>query len=380
MDNINFSISGFKCFSDKNFTLKNVTLLTGSNGTGKSSFIQALLLVRASIEKNSIDSHDENFINPSWKNIPVPLNGPFELNLGSIEDIFNEKSSKNGIKITIGEEEFNIGLLENDQSDIVSISLEQNYQQEILPFWRKKEFYYLNTERLGPRLGVNSVHTEFPNCSYKGENTGKVLAKLGLSKKITGTRFFPNIKSANLEQQVNAWLNNICPGTSGVQAKEQDPGRFQIVVSSSAAIKSVLAPNIGFGISYALPIIVNGLIAEPDSIFIVENPEAHLHPKGQSNMGYFLGMVAASGIRLVIETHSEHIVNGIRRASLTTSSLLPENVGIYFFEEFIDGNESPKEILISESGELESFPKDFFDQVSQDMVELFKLKIAKSDG
>lgn len=381
MESINFSISGFKCFAKKTFNLKNITLLTGSNGTGKSSFIQALLLVRNAIEKSSADSHDENFVSDLWKDTPIALNGPFGLNLGSVEDIFNDDgNSTNCIEIVIGEEKFKIDFPEDNQNDIVTVVLESKYSSEDIPFWRKKEFYYLNTERLGPRLGIDSIHTEFLHCNYKGENTGKILYKYGLSKKIKDERFHPKIKSENLQQQVEAWLTEICPGTLGVQVKEQDPNRYQIVMTSSAARKNILAPNIGFGISYVLPIIVNGLIAEPESIFIVENPEAHLHPKGQSNMGFFLGMVAASGVRLVVETHSEHIVNGIRRASLIGSSLVPQNVGIYFFEETKTDDDNTKEIVINESGDLESFPKDFFDQVGQDMADLFILKNKRKNG
>ncbi|MCL1674306.1 DUF3696 domain-containing protein [Elizabethkingia meningoseptica] len=379
MQKIQFNISGFKCFIKESFTLKNVTLLTGSNGTGKSSFIQALLLIRRAIEKNSVDSQNENFVNKSWKNIPIALNGPFELNLGSIFDVFNEDENiiTNEINISLNQEEFKISFPESDEESDLAFIVGSNYLSTEVPFWRKKEFYYLNTERLGPRLGIDSIYTEFLHCNYKGENTGKILFKYSLKKvNTTDQRFNQSVKGENLQQQVDAWLEEICPGTLGVQAKDQGPNRYQIIMKSSGARKNILAPNIGFGISYALPIIVNGLIAEPGSAFIVENPEAHLHPKGQSNMGYFLGMVAASGVRLIIETHSEHIVNGVRRASLSQESMHPDDIGIYFFEESM----GKREITINNTGDLESFPKDFFDQVGQDMAKLFSLKNKRKNG
>lgn len=376
MQNINYKISGFKCFADKSFELKNITLLTGSNGTGKSSFIQALLLIRSAIEKNCADSNSADFINKIWKNTSIALNGPFLLNLGSVYDIFNEsEKASNKVRLELGEEVFCIDFPSEDEpDDRCNVNLETTLLENNNSFWRKQKFYYLHTERLGPRLGVDSIFTEFPHCYYRGENTGEILSKYGVSLKISDDRVNPSIRSYNLQQQVDAWLNFICPGTIGVQVKQQDLNRYQITMRSSVAKNNILAPNIGFGISYSLPIIVNGLIAEKDSVFIVENPEAHLHPKGQSNMGFFLGMVAAAGVRVIVETHSEHIVNGIRKASLHDNSLQPENIGIYFFEDFVTKENQTQEIIINKSGDLTSFPKDFFDQIGQDMAELFKLK------
>lgn len=373
---VKYKISGFKCFVNKTFQLRDITLLTGSNGTGKSSFIQALLLIRSAIERNCADSKSADYINKVWKNTSIPLNGPFLLNLGSVYDIFNEsEEGKDKIQIELEDEVFYIDFpSEEESNDRCIVKLHTQLTEENVAFWRKEKFYYLNAERLGPRLGVDSVYTEFPHCYYRGENTADIISNYGVSLKINDDREYKNIKSFNLQQQVDGWLSFICPGTIGVQARRQDFNRYQITMRSSAAKNNILAPNIGFGISYSLPIIVNGLIAEKDSIFIVENPEAHLHPKGQSNMGFFLGLVAASGVRVIVETHSEHIVNGIRKASLSDNSLKPENVGIYFFEDVLLNKNQTHEILINSSGNLESFPRDFFDQVGQDMADLFKLK------
>ena len=110
-------------------------------------------------------------------------------------------------------------------------------------------------------------------------------------------------------------------------------------------------------------------------MMIVENPEAHLHPRAQSNMGYFLGRMAAAGVRIIVETHSEHIVNGMRRAALSRLGLSPDDLTIYFFHEPIPGNtgETPVEITVDREGNLSDFPVDFFDQVRQDMMEIIRL-------
>lgn len=91
----------------------------------------------------------------------------------------------------------------------------------------------------------------------------------------------------------------------------------------------VVATNIGFGISYVLPIIVTGLIAKPDTIMVVENPEAHLHPSAQSKIGQFLAVIAQSGVNVIVETHSDHVINGIQIAT-AKHIISKEHVSINF--------------------------------------------------
>ena len=98
------------------------------------------------------------------------------------------------------------------------------------------------------------------------------------------------------------------------------------------------APNAGFGISYALPIVVAALRAAAGGLLLVENPEAHLHPAGQSRIGGFLARVAADGVQVFVETHSDHVLNGIRVAVADGSAaLLPEQAAIHFFRVEDDG-------------------------------------------
>jgi predicted ATPase len=187
-------------------------------------------------------------------------------------------------------------------------------------------------------------------------------------------------KTLKLDQQVNYWLNTVCPGIS-ISAVPISIMSAQIKVRGSSSKSDMLATNIGFGVSYALPIIVNGLIAKKDSLFIVENPEAHLHPKGQSNIGYFLGKVADAGVKVIIETHSEHVVNGVRRALLSSKIIKPSDANIYFFNGFDEQQQLQVNLIEVESdGSLSKFPKDFFDQVNQDLGEIFKLTQNASDG
>jgi len=375
--NNTFQLSGFKCFRDETFDLKNLTVLTGSNGTGKSSLIQAILLIRLAIEKNALNSDNSSYSSEEWRRSPTPLNLGYELSLGTVNDIFNENDSKDSkltkITLALDKETFEVPLPdeEDDDTSVNIILKEPSFNKANIPFWRKKEFYYLYTERFGPRLALPFNYTDFVHCGHRGEFTAQVLLKNDFLK-VQGARFFPDLKSENLPLQVDAWLDSICPGTS-VKVEALGTMSAQIKLRNNSVKNHVLATNIGFGISYSLPIIVTGLIAKSDSVFIVENPEAHLHPKGQSNMGYFLGKVAASGVKVIIETHSEHIINGIRRAALSTSDLSIDDINIYFFNGFEKEKESIIPIRIEANGDLSDFPVDFFDQARQDLLEILNL-------
>lgn len=378
-------IHGFKCFINNTFSIKDLTVLCGSNGTGKSSLIQALLLIRSAIEKNAdFDDDTRCYDINKWRDDLTPLNQGYELTLGIIDDIFNVKTASgflDSITITLDDNSFIITIpdgKENDTSADIKPIL-TSIKDLSKNFWLRKEFYYLNAERLGPRYGLTSNSMDFLHCGYRGEFCAQVLDK-GQFLKIPEERRYKSSKGENLPQQLDAWLNSICPGTS-VKSTPLGSMSAQIELRNASVNNYISAPNLGFGVSYSLPIIINGLIAKEGSVYIVENPEAHLHPKGQSNIGYFLGKIAVAGVKVIIETHSEHVVNGIRRAVLELDDAIEiengfyKNIDIYFFDGYdFETTNIMEPILISSTGDLNQFPKDFFDQVQQDMSELFKMQ------
>jgi predicted ATPase len=149
----------------------------------------------------------------------------------------------------------------------------------------------------------------------------------------------------------------------------------QVLIENEYTVSEpTLATNLGFGISYVLPIIATGLIAKKGTYLIVENPEAHLHPSAQSKMGRFLAMVADAGVNVIVETHSDHIVNGIQIA-VAEKEIENTSVTINFYSSK-NGNTQPDitPINISEKGELSDWPKGFFDQTQIDYSHLFKLR------
>lgn len=116
----------------------------------------------------------------------------------------------------------------------------------------------------------------------------------------------------------------------------------------------------GFGYSQILPIIVKCLMAEFDDTIIIEQPELHLNPALQVRLAEFFVAMSASLKQILIETHSEHIVNAIRVLSAESEDTdIRDNTKIFFIE---NKNETPfvHELSIGADGTVPNWPKDFF--------------------
>ena len=168
------------------------------------------------------------------------------------------------------------------------------------------------------------------------------------------------------------------PGIEIDAKSSEEMQTAQVQMRNSVHSEFGLSTNVGYGISYLLPIIVAGLMARKGSMMIVENPEAHLHPSAQSQIGRFLAMVAATGTRVIVETHSDHLVNGIQYYALSHSNFL-SNVVINNFS-IANKAESHKgcikidRINLEEDGNYSCWPVGFMDQSRKDLYELYKLR------
>ena len=237
-------------------------------------------------------------------------------------------------------------------------------------------FCYLCAERLGPRdvLKASAADVAELDVGSRGEFVAQVLASFDRSRvrssraesSTTETQIF------SLRHQTERWMSEIVrpilidaewfPNTSVTRLRFSTPGLQS---------EWTRAPNAGFGISYALPIVVAALRAEVGGLLLVENPEAHLHPAGQSRIGGFLAQVAADGVQIILETHSDHVLNGIRVAVAEGSAaLLPTQVAVHFFRAADDGSPALQSMELGQTGQLSAWPAGFFDQAQVDLAAL----------
>jgi len=108
-------------------------------------------------------------------------------------------------------------------------------------------------------------------------------------------------------------------------------------------------------------------------LLLIENPEAHLHPKGQSRLAELIALAANSGIQVIIETHSDHIFNGIRKA-VAFNKIKKEKAALFFFELDESNSSSATEINLSDKGRVLNYKKGLFDQFDDDLDALLGLQ------
>lgn len=362
MEKINLSIEGFKCFRERTeFTLNNLTLLTGANSAGKSTVVQSLLLNKMISEFNSDNLNQLLDLDLNNKEYALEL-GTYDDIVNHEVDYHNEFQNSNDIVFTINEAKIKIRPDDNlEAGKSVKVLVEKVDENFNLCC---DNFVYLNAYRMAPQYEYkNSQQSDF--CDCHGTNTGNVIQKHSNDNcdKIRSLDFSEGNKWTI---QLDKWISYIFPKVA-IQILPSGNDSYQVKILGNAAT------NVGFGITYALPILVNGLLAPENGFLIVENPEAHLHAKAQSNIGYFLARMAAAGVRVIIETHSEHVVNGIRRMIVEGKTSMSHNdMTIYFFHNN-EGKKSVQEIGMDDKGNLTEFPVDFFDQVRQDMLKLMEL-------
>lgn len=128
----------------------------------------------------------------------------------------------------------------------------------------------------------------------------------------------PGARSPQLKHQVEAWIGEISPGIQIHYERAETLDAVQMSYSF-VAVRDTSAryrpTNVGFGVSYTLPVITALLCAKPGDLLLLESPEAHLHPRGQAKLGELLSRAAASGVQIIVESHSDHVMNGIRVAA-----------------------------------------------------------------
>ncbi|WP_343525344.1 DUF3696 domain-containing protein [Sphingomonas sp.] len=360
------AVSGFKRFQHEPFEFAPLTVLTGLNGAGKTSLLQAILLAAHASTSTART---------------LSLNGPFNLELGMAEDVLNWmwpgpiEVNAAGIGGTAARWRFAVP---NEEDLYLEVAERPNNPPKAFT-GAPRTFTYLSAERLGPR-GISQVSplpdTEL-EVGVKGEYCAHVLSVLGDMLIENPERSHPLYNAPSqrlLKYEVEQWLSEI---TRPIEVTGE-----RMAASTVAELRFrnpgsdwVRATNMGFGISYALPIILAGLIAEPGGLLIVENPEAHLHPAGQSRMGVFLAWLAERGVQVLVETHSDHLVNGIRRAIAEHGYLEPTSAVVHWFGagETLD-QPFHETLAIGSDGSLSNWPNGFFDQYQIDVSALGRVR------
>lgn len=358
-------IENFKCHRKANICFSGLTVLVGANGAGKSSVVQSLLLIRETLKYKSGER--------------LPLNNFNGQNLGSAADIIynNDTSQRIRMKWLVEKpDKSTVIVLSMPLSDsILDVDIEN--KRNGLNELTRQDFHFLAADRLGATVSQPMQAYDFPSAGDKGQFCAQLLSEK-FSHKIPECRLHSQDSSPYLLDQVNLYIKDIFPGVEIDATSSPEMQCAQVMIRNSVHGSFGLSTNVGFGISYLLPIIVTGLIAEKGAMMIVENPEAHLHPAAQSQVGKFLAMVAATGTRVVVETHSDHLVNGIQFYAVShpefLHSVVINNFSIENSERESIGKIKINKIGFSNNGDYTDWPEGFMDQSRKDLYELYQAR------
>ncbi|WP_024954347.1 DUF3696 domain-containing protein [Sulfurospirillum arcachonense] len=378
------AIKNFKCFEDTEVEFKNLTILAGANGAGKSTVIQVLLLLKQSYDIHSV----------SLDNMKYLYLNDYYCELGTVGEVLYAGFEDDTMSFSFyNDDNATRELLCKGQTKGNKLNIIKSIPNEIERSMKTTtsflyNFDFISADRFGPK---NYHHADGNFSEMKvgkfGEYTSIILNK--------------EINNGTFVEALNNTLSFIF-GNIEIEPKSIDEANifmYKIRNTKDTNLGFKTPVNMPYGVSYVLPIIVSCLsrlhkkevldetdtiiIEEPEShlhhevelnsnigTILIENPEAHLHPSAQSRLGIFLSEMANAGLKIILETHSDHIINGIRIA-IKKKTIDNNNVLFNFFEQGEKlGQNTIREINIDKNGNLSEWPKGFFDQYENDLMDL----------
>ena len=370
------NLKNFKCFREEEFNFKNLNLLTGINSGGKSSVIQSLLLIKQNFEKIEpetllkIEKINSSIIGLLFEEIS--LNNKY-VKLGLSNDILNENAQEDKIYLEL-ESDGRTVEIELEINNKRSEKLIAKYNKiENLDFLLKDNFFYLSADRIVPKSTYEYSKEEIlrGKIGNKGEYAIHYLAEYNNENLKIKNLKADEAGNLQFRENVSRWMGKISNGID-ITAEVND-SKMESTLKYSYGGKSYLPQNIGFGITYTLPILIMLLKAEKGDIIILENPETHLHPAAQSLIAELCCKAAAEGVQLIIETHSDHFLNAVRVA-IKKKIVSSEEVQVYYFNKDYEKNKIEIEnIVINSDGKIDRWPKGFFDEWDIQLEKLLKL-------
>ncbi|MFE7271746.1 DUF3696 domain-containing protein [Streptomyces sp. NPDC057623] len=386
------TLRNYKAFQHVDLPLGPLTLLTGLNSSGKSSVLQALGLLQQSYTAGDFDDV-RDLVEEVGSGEVMAVDNGFLLNgelvsLGTGHDVLHEDFVGDEPEITLAvsegayryswtvayDAEQNLLPLTRVDIPLTSEGTEKSPvgAAAVVPGYFSAGFQYLHADRISPAEFYPRDHHVSIGRGFlgvRGEHTVNFLRHHARDEVPEGPLRHTRAESARLLDQAAAWMGELCPGVDLQAETIEGTDSVRLSYGFDGPRGTRRRPtNVGFGLTYALPIVVACLTAMPGSLVLLENPEAHLHPRGQTRMAALVSAAAAQGAQLVVETHSDHVLNGVRLAA-KRGVLAPDKAVLHYFRGGSTGSEvaSPR---IDADGLLDQWPAGFFDELENTLDEL----------
>jgi len=350
----NIKIQNFKALRDIDIKTVNLNVFTGLNGMGKSTILQALILLRQS-NKNNFEE--------------LILNDIIEL--GTFKEIFCESPlDDKTLTFELFWNDYSTLLVkrpydrsQSEEKNLKGSPLNGNFQDKSL--FGDSTFKYLSAHRIKPQdsYSTNSSKVKNGQLGNEGEfaphyyhlHSNEEISIKKLSYDEEDTVF-------SLEHQINRWLSVISPKIR-VHTESVDGQLIRLTYSyetKDATTSKFSSKNAGFGLTYVFSVLVAILSAKEGDVIIIENPESHIHPKGQSELARLMALAAKNGVQIFCETHSDHILYGTRIA-IKERDINKDEVCIYYIDRDEDEHFSKAHLIeIDEYGRMDRDVKEYF--------------------
>lgn len=380
-------LENFRAFKQVEIKFAPITLLIGANSTGKSSILQALLLLKQSLRGGDY-------------RVPLSFNGPL-VNLGSLEE-----TAWQGRKSLYFQLEWD---------DYRGIGFRVAYKKQTgltvseFRFLSGREWYRLPKEA----TGVEPWYFSFePSKSGQGLDEDKRSSLVNLNSTLAS--FFQRLRyigplrmparetylSGERPESVGPDARNLIPFlrhrpdvmwsiarwlqerdlADGLALREMARGRWAVYIIERRG-RWVNLVNTGFGYSQLIPVLAEIFGAPEGSLILVEQPELHLNPRLAIWMGDVLITAIRQGKSLLVETHSEHIVLRLRRR-IAEGELKSEELALYFTTRSLEeGKSFLQRIPLDKSGQLiKKWPEDFWGEDYAETYQFLKAIISRKRG
>ena len=344
-------IKDFKSLSSAELRLTPLTLFAGPNSSGKSSAIQALLFA---VDNLSVPEDSHRLICKRQRMLTFNESRNFLTNAKRYSIGISDDKYSVELDCTAGDEAFRF-------TDVVRTGEISSYMAHL----SNDGLLYLPADRNADlsRTSINNA----PDSNLIGINAEYLIDYFyNNRKKLVDTALLSEGEIRTVETLLNQWLKKLTDYEIVVEPQESEyVTKFQTPYG-----KIIPSYGVGTGVSFIVEILIVCLLAKKGDVVVIENPEIHLHPAAQADLIDFFVMVANSGIQVILESHSDHFFNGIRRL-LHSGTLSLANVSVYNFTKAEFGT-NVEAVKLNQSGGIENYIPGMFEQFDDDLDELWK--------
>ena len=409
----------FKSWQDtKALRFAPITGFFGANSSGKTSILQVLLMLKQTVER------PRKF--PSHENEPLYFGDDDSLvNLGSFDDVIHQHSQDLSLGVSVSwklSEKLNINRHLTDSISFSTSIRNQSGHPVLAAYcysangqeWHLKNegrdytfkfpeflvktgnpaysedaiwsypyrFYAVDQpdKRHSTLLPIiDSLENLFNRIIYLGPLRDNPRPHYNWARKppqgvgrhgeeMVSALFSSRLQSSDLDEHVPKWLRSLGLIDSYRLAPVPRTERaYEFLVTKHKGGPEVRLTDVGFGVSQVLPVLILCYYAPEGSILILEQPEAHLHPKVQSEMGdVLIDAVKNRGLQIILESHSEHLLH---RLMLRTAEakLCVDDTALYFCQ-INEGVSEIEPLHVDEYGNIDNWPQEFFGDVTGDLI------------